>query len=225
MSGTLDINGQLVATPIDTPAGTDGSGAPANPNANGPASNQTFAQATFNNSAQHANSIGAAFINPANASSDPATAVQQHIEETGAVATLSADVLAGTVPPGVIPTLVNSGYPLQFISQDTVQVGTPPNSYDYNAPTPFIIPSPNSLVNSGYSASLGDWMMVAGTAAAVGGIGLVGGPPVAQALEVAGALLGGNSTGAFGRVASDLIQGMNIDAYDQSHGISGSPGF
>jgi hypothetical protein len=217
MSGTIDFN--LVATPPPLDAGSVF--VPANPQ---PALQgyQTGPQATFEASVSHANQVGSAFTTlPANA-----TYAHNNINELGALATLSADALAGTVPAADVSYFVNTHQPIAFIAQNTVQVGVPPNTWEYTAPTPFIIPNSNALANQGYSASAADWATVVGTVATVGAIGLAASPePVPAAIAAAGALLTGGASGAFGRVSADLAQGMNIDLYDQQHGLASTPGF
>lgn len=147
-----------------------------------------------------------------------------------ATATLVADTLAGTVPPGDVNAIVNytsqTHSRMEFIDQNTVRIGIgTPQQWDYHAPTPWIIPPAPAMNVSGTEASLGDWLTVLqATAALAGGYGAVAARTSTAVYSAISAVVGGaasvtNNPGAFARVGNDIGHGMTNYQIGVNEGI------
>lgn len=107
--------------------------------------------------------------------------------------------------------LTGAHVPLQFVAQNTLQVGTGPNAWDYNAPTPITHTTEQDIAYSGFTASQGDWFTVIAAAAAIAstGAGVAAGSPTTPAMfAVASVLSGAAANGAYQRVGHDILWGI-----------------
>lgn len=125
--------------------------------------------------------------------------------------TLMADEATGHLAPGTTNALLLQHQPMQFISQDVVQIGSAPNYF--SAPTPFIIPPAQAMPYNSHGASAQDWLYAIGAVAAAGAVVAGAGNTVADILKSVVLTTGVTAnSGAFARVGNDIAYGLAMES-------------
>lgn len=171
----------------------------------GGVSNTTNAAQNFQAGVANTHAVGIAL------GAGPNATVQQSTIQEQTFSTLMADEATGNIAPGTTNALVLQHQPMQFINQNTVQIGNQPNYF--NAPTPFIIPPAQDMAYNGHSASANDWLVAIGAVAAGGAIVAGAGNTVADVLKSVALAVGvTTNAGAVGRVGNDIAYGMGVES-------------
>ncbi len=160
-------------------------------------------------------------VNLGGAPANPGSEVVQMQAE----ATLAADVLEGTVPASDFAFLISSHAPLEFIGQNTVQVGASgaAGTWDYNAPTRFEIPNAGAFSVGNTTVGPGDWINMLMTVHGLGAAEIGSGVNIPQALATAAGFPGipNADVASMLKVASNISYGENLYGSVASGNIDG----
>lgn len=185
----------VTATPEFTAGGFAGG--------DGGVSNTTNAALNFQQGIANTKSVGAAL------GAGPGLQAAAIQEQT--FSTLMADEATGHLPPGTTNALLLQHQPMQFISQDVVQIGSAPNYF--SAPTPFIIPPAQAMPYNSHGASAQDWLYAIGAVAAAGAVVAGAGNTVADILKSVVLTTGVTAnSGSFARVGNDIAYGLAMES-------------